>query len=281
MEVFLYPNTLKDQHLLVTRRAAKILRKAGVGLLAPLGCEEALSQTETRFLPDAQAFSEADAVLTVGGDGTLLRAAACCVAAGKPVLGVNLGRTGFLATCEVEEMPEKLARLAAGDFHCTDRGLLCAQAPEHGWRQMALNDVSIFGTSRLHPMDFSVFCDDVRVSRFRGDGLIVATPTGSTAYSFSAGGPILDAEANVFVLSPVCAHGGRTSPIVFSSARKLRIVAEMDNRTDVTASADSQPPCVLPPGACITISAAPQRLKLISFTNGEQFRAVETKLLRR
>ena len=94
MEVFLYPNTLKDQHLLVTRRAAKILRKAGVGLLAPLGCEEALSQTETRFLPGAQAFSEADAVLTVGGDGTLLRAAACCVAAGKPVLGVNLGRTG-------------------------------------------------------------------------------------------------------------------------------------------------------------------------------------------
>ena len=106
----------------MTRRAAKILRKAGVGLLAPLGCEEALSQTETRFLPDAQAFSEADAVLTVGGDGTLLRAAACCVAAGKPVLGVNLGRTGFLATCEVEEMPEKLARLAAGDFRCTDRG---------------------------------------------------------------------------------------------------------------------------------------------------------------
>ena len=253
------------------RRAAKILRKAGVGLLAPLGCEEALSQTETRFLPDAQAFSEADAVLTVGGDGTLLRAAACCVAAGKPVLGVNLGRTGFLATCEVEEMPEKLARLAAGDFRCTDRGLLCAQAPEHGWRQMALNDVSIFGTSRLHPMDFSVFCDDVRVSRFRGDGLIVATPTGSTAYSFSAGGPILMRKQTCLFCRCLRTWGAYVADCLFFSAKAADYSEIARNRTDVTASADSQPPCVLPPGACITISAAPQRLKLISFTNGEQF----------
>lgn len=281
MEVFLYPNTWKDAELTVTRRAAAILHDAGAGVLAPVGCEGALQGLAARFMPDAQAFAAADIVLTVGGDGTLLRAAPCCVAAGKPVLGVNLGRTGFLATCEVHELPEKLARLAAGAYSCTARGLLCAKAPAHGWQQIALNDVSVFGTSRLHPMDFSVYCDGVRVNRFRGDGLIVATPTGSTAYSFSAGGPILDAEAEAFVLTPVCAHGVRAAPFVFSAARQLQIQAEKDNRTDVIASADSQPPCILPPGACISISTAPQRLQLISFASGEQFRAVETKLLRR
>ena len=248
MSVLLYPNPTKDAGLAVTRQAAALLRRAGVPLLALQGEAQALSGLDVTFLPQAEAFRTADLILTVGGDGTLLRAAPNCVQAGKPVLGVNLGRTGFLATCEVEEMPEKLARLAAGDFALAPRSLLCAAAPEHGWQGLALNDVAVFGVSRLHPMDYAVFCDGIPVSRFRSDGLIVATPTGSTAYSFSAGGPILDAAAQAMVLTPVCPHGGRKAPLVLAAQRRLTILAESENRTDVTACTDSQNPCRLPPG---------------------------------
>ncbi len=281
MSVLLYPNPTKDASLAVTRQAAALLRRAGVPLLALQGEAQALSGLDVTFLPQAEAFRTADLILTVGGDGTLLRAAPNCVQAGKPVLGVNLGRTGFLATCEVEEMPEKLARLAAGDFALAPRSLLCAAAPEHGWQGLALNDVAVFGVSRLHPMDYAVFCDGIPVSRFRSDGLIVATPTGSTAYSFSAGGPILDAAAQAMVLTPVCPHGGRKAPLVLAAQRRLTILAESENRTDVTACTDSQNPCRLPPGARIEVTVAPQKLQLVSFGSADQFRAIENKLMRR
>lgn len=281
MAVLLYPNLIKDEKLTITKRAARLLAGFGVELLAMPEFEAQLAGLSIRFLPSEQAFAAADQVLTVGGDGTLLSAGPACAAAKKPVLGVNLGRTGFLATCEVNELPEKLARLAAGEYAVLPRSLLLATAPDQGWERTAMNDVVVFGTSRLHPTDFTVYCDGIRVTRMRGDGLIVATPTGSTAYSFSAGGPILDGDAQVTALTPVCAHGVRSAPIVFSAARKLSIQIEADNRSTATACADSQAPCLLPPGSKVDIRVAPQKLGLIVFSRAEQFRAIEDKLMRR
>lgn len=281
MAVLLYPNLLKDDKLAITKRAARLLSGFGLELLATPEYEASLCGLGIRFLTPGEAFAAADQVLTIGGDGTLLSAAPACVAARKPVLGVNLGRTGFLATCEVNELPEKLARLAAGEYSVLPRALLTASAPEQEWERMAMNDVVLFGTSRLHPSDFTVYCDGIRVSRLRGDGLIVATPTGSTAYSFSAGGPILDGDAQVMALTPVCAHGVRSAPIVFSSSRKLTIQVDADNRSTATVCADSQAPCLLAPGSKVDIRTAPQKLGLIVFSRAEQFRAIEDKLMRR
>lgn len=281
MAVLLFPNRMKDTNLAVTRRAAEQLLALSVPVLSVTGSEQELAGLSVTFLPEAEAFAAADQIVTVGGDGTLLRAAPLCVRAGKPVLGINLGRTGFLATCEVEEMPEKFARLARGAYELASRSLLQAAAPARHWQGLALNDVAIFGTSRLHPMDYSVFCDNIPVSRFRSDGLIIATPTGSTAYSFSAGGPILDAEAQAMVLTPVCAHGMHTAPLVFSAHRHLQILAETENRTDVTACTDSQNSCILPPGARVEVEVARETLHLIVFSQAEQFRAIDNKLMRR
>lgn len=281
MAVLLYSNRTKDDKLTVTKRAARLLHDLGVPLLALPDLQTDMGKLPMEFLPQDEAFAKADLVLTVGGDGTLLQAAPFCLTAGKPVLGVNLGRTGFLATCEVSELPEKLARLAAGNFTVASRSLLHAETQDRQWQKIAMNDIVLFGTSRLHPSDFTVYCDEVPVSRFRGDGLIVATPTGSTAYSFSAGGPILDADASVMVLTPICAHGVRSAPIVFAATRKLRILVEEQNRSSATVCADSQAPCLLSPGASIRIYTAPQKLGLIEFSHAEQFRAIETKLMRR
>lgn len=281
MPVLLLPNRTKDTDLTVTRNIASLLACSGSQALLADEFSADLAGAPARFLPRDQAFAQAQQVITVGGDGTLLRAAPECMAYKKPVLGVNLGRVGFLATCEVSELSQKIPRLAAGDFALESRHMLLAEVPGRGWKQIAMNDVVLFGRSRLHPMDYTVYCDGAFVSRYRSDGVIAATPAGSTAYSLSAGGPVLDARALVMVLTPVCAHGMRAVPLVFSADRHLTIVAEKDNRDSVYASADSDAQCELQPGEALNLTTAPDALQLIVFDGTEQFHAIETKLMRR
>lgn len=281
MSVLLIPNPTKDAGLAVTRQAAAVLAGLGVPVLMPQSFAEDTGLAGVQFLPEADAYCAADQVVTIGGDGTLLRAGLSCMKNGKPVLGVNLGRTGFLATCEVGELAAKLKRLAAGNFTLTARGLLHAEAPAHGWRADAINDIVVFGQTRLHPMDYKVYCDGAFVGSYRSDGMILATPTGSTAYSFSAGGPILDAAADVMVLTPVCAHNVHVAPLVFAAGRRLEIIADAENRDGSFACADSTDQCDLLPGESLLISSCPQRLHLIAFDDAEQFHAIENKLMRR
>lgn len=281
MAVLLIPNATKDQSLAVTKRAASLLREYGVPVLMTEPVLPRESFPEVTVLPEQDAYQQADLVVTIGGDGTLLRSGQACVRFHKPVLGVNLGRTGFLATCEVEEMPEKLRRLANEDYRLVQRGLLAADDPEGDWHCEAINDVVVFGETRMHPMDYRVYCDGSFVSSYRSDGLILATPTGSTAYSFSAGGPVLDGAADVMVLTPVCAHNVHTAPLVFAASRTLEIVADADNRDTCYACADSGARHKIQPGQRLRVTAAPVKLQLITFQESEQFCAIENKLMRR
>lgn len=281
MRVLLFPNRSKDTELAVTRQAVALLQSSGAEVLAGRRFLPLLGDMDLTFLPRAEAFRQADAVLTVGGDGTLLEAGAACIEQEKPILGINLGRTGFLATCEVSELAIKLPRLAAGDYTLEPRSLLLAECAAHGWQHTAINEVVLYGKSRLHPMDYTVFCDGVPVGRYRCDGIIAATPTGSTAYALSAGGPALDALAQVLEIIPICAHGGQHVPLVFSAGRRLTVTAEHENRDNIFVCADSQDPCELLPGDSVEICLSPKRLPLISFDHSEQFRAVINKLMRR
>ncbi|MBS6783304.1 NAD(+)/NADH kinase [Gemmiger sp.] len=281
MSVLLIPNPTKDTGLAVTRQAAAVLAGRGIPVLMPQAFAAADGLDGVRFLPEEQAYRAAEQVVTIGGDGTLLRAGLDCLAHGKPVLGVNLGRTGFLATCEVGELATKLNRLAAGDFTLVERGLLHARVPAHDWAADAINDIVLFGNTRLHPMDYKVYCDGAFVGSYRSDGMILATPTGSTAYSFSAGGPILDAAADVMVLTPVCAHNAHVAPLVFAASRKLEIIADAENRDGSFACADSSNQCSLLPGESLLVTGGGQHLQLITFDDAEQFHAIENKLMRR
>lgn len=279
MTVFLYPNKTKDTDLSVTCSAVRLLRDFGVRVLLDPRYSEQIGP-DADYLPAAQGISDADVVITVGGDGTLLRAANECLQDKKPVLGINLGRTGFLATCEVPQMPEKLKRLVKGEYRLEQRTLLQAES-SIGWQATALNDVVLYSHSRQHPMDYAVYCDGIFVGGFRSDGVIVATPTGSTAYSLSAGGPILDVTAPVFVMTAICPHGGQTAPLVFSGERHLKILSAPGNRDTVVASTDSQSSCTLAAGDSVEIFTAAQSLSYIVFDEAEQFRAIENKLTRR
>ena len=199
---------------------------------------------------------------------------------GKPVLGVNLGRTGFLATCESVSL-----RPSSNGWPRGSSPLPTPSAPRRGpgprLAADAINDLVVFGQTRLHPMDYKVYCDGALVGSYRSDGMILATPTGSTAYSFSAGGPILDAAADVLVLTPVCAHNVHAAPLVFAADRHLKIIADAENRDGSFACADSCSQCDLLPGESLLVTGCGQRLRLIAFDDAEQFHAIENKLMRR
>ena len=282
MSVLLIPNRGKDAGLSVTRHTAVLLRRQGLSvLMADEFAGDFTPLDGITFLPLDRAVNAAKQVLTIGGDGTLLRAGIFCAEHDRPVLGINLGRTGFLATCEVAELDSKIARLSAGDYTLTARSLLEASVPSRNWRAVAMNDVVLFGRTRIHPMDYKLICDGTFVSRYRSDGLIAATPTGSTDYSFSAGGPVLDACAPVMVLTPVCAHSVHAVPVVFGADRHITIVAEQENRDTVYACADSGPQCELAPGESLHITTSPKKVQLITFDPAEQLSAIESKLIRR
>ena len=281
MTVYISPNPGKISASEVALRAAQILQNHGASVLMCENLRTVCNAAGVVYLPLEQCLERTDVILTIGGDGTILHEANLSLKHAKPILGINLGRCGFLATCEVSEMESKLPAVARGEFQLDNRMLLYAHVLGHdGWEGHALNDVVVTKGRLQQAIDFSIYCDDILVEHYRGDGVIVATPTGSTAYSFSAGGPVLDAAADVVVLTPVCAHNAQVAPLVFAAGRRLELVADAENRDTCYACADSTAQCDLQPGDVLTVTAAPQKLQLITFYDSEQFHAIENKLMR-
>lgn len=276
MTVFLYPNLKKDPRLRVTRRAVSYLLEQKVRVLLKNDCDPIEG---TISVSAEEGFPQADAVLSVGGDGTLLRAAKKCVLFDVPILGVNIGRTGFLATCEVSEIEEKLALLLQGEYQLDPRSLL--EGTLNGASRYALNDIVLYNSQRQQAMDYSIYCDGSLVSAFRGDGVIVATPTGSTAYSLSAGGPILDSHIAGFVVNAICSHSLKNPPIVFSADRKITIRVNARDEQQALVSYDGGSLHPLEQGQEVSVHLAKKPVKLISFTPAEQFEAIDKKLLGR
>ena len=222
---------------------------------------------------------DCDIVITVGGDGTLLHAAAWAARWSKPVLGINVGRVGFLATVEASEL-ELLEKIASGEYTLDKRLMLTARiSGNHPYQNDALNDIVICKGSRTNTIRFEVYCDDILVNSYRGDGVILATPTGSTAYSLSAGGPILDAGIRGILVTPICAHSLNTPPMVFSANRRIRIVtSEYGQCGGAYLSTDGRDYVALEPKDEILIDVSSKCLSLVSFYEADQFRAIDKKL---
>lgn len=229
-------------------------------------------------LPGAQALTQADAVVTVGGDGTMLHAAKECARHGLPVLGINLGRTGFLATCELDEIEQKLHKLAAGEFSVEHRALLQAECTGADGPLIALNDLVVYSGHRRQTVDLDILCDGLPVSNCRGDGVILATPTGSTAYSLSAGGPILDARIRGLVVTSICAHSLQRPAIVFAADRRITVRPGADQRGPILISSDGEREIELPAGGELRAGLSEKSVKLITFNGTDQFDAIDKKL---
>ena len=217
MTVMISPNPDKQLADVIAVRAAQILLNHGSHVLMREELQASCNTMGVSYLPEKECLQQADVILTIGGDGTILHEANLTLEYKKPILGVNLGRCGFLATCEVDEMETKLAAVARGEYSLDSRMLLYARVlGEDNWKGHALNDVVVTKGRLQQAIDFSIYCDDILVEHYRGDGVIVATPTGSTAYSLAAGGPILDSRTKGIVVTPICPHSLASPAMVFA-----------------------------------------------------------------
>ena len=263
-------------------RAAQILLNHGSHVLMREELQASCNTMGVSYLPEKECLQQADVILTIGGDGTILHEANLTLEYKKPILGVNLGRCGFLATCEVDEMETKLAAVARGEYSLDSRMLLYARVlGEDNWKGHALNDVVVTKGRLQQAIDFSIYCDDILVEHYRGDGVIVATPTGSTAYSLAAGGPILDSQTKGVVVTPICPHSLASPAMVFAQERKLNVCVGQVADDEVFISCDGGTGYPLKAGATAEIRLSDQNVKLITFGRADQFQAIDQKLRKR
>lgn len=222
---------------------------------------------------------KADAVITLGGDGTILSVAPAAARLGLPVLGVNIGRLGFMTAVEVRGLYSALSRWLAGRWAESRRTMLEITMPGVRSPQLALNDavVRIGSTTRVTTIQASVGDEDI--GYFVGDGVIVATSTGSTAYSLAAQGPVMHPGVDALLLTPICAHSFSQRPIVFPADMTVRLTLTDQRRgNEVQLCLDGQRVYSVKPGDQIHIRRAPYKLKLLQDPGTTYFGVLREKL---
>ena len=222
-----------------------------------------------------------DLLIVLGGDGTLLGVARDIN--GKydvPILGVNIGNLGFLSSIEIQEFSEALKKIKNGQYIIQNRILLeCTMLnQDDNDKGKALNDVVIARGTLSRMAKFEVFIDNKLYYRFKGDGLIVSTPTGSTGYSFSAGGPFIYPDVDVIILTPICPHTRGMQPIVLKSSSEILIKAENYNG-EIYLTFDGQEAKQINDNTSIIIKKAKQIAKILLFDNYDYFNVLRQKIL--
>ena len=226
-KIVLFPNVNRDKGLVITRKVGAILEKLGRDIaICPVFDDETYAYSPMsgfRFAELDDELDGAEMIVSFGGDGTILRAARAAIETGTPILGINMGGKGFMADLEVEEI-DLIDSVAAGAYEIECRMMLDAEVirgNEVICRDFALNDIVIRGYNKM--IELSLYGDGQLISEFSGDGAIIATPTGSTAYSMAAGGPIVEPSAQNIIITPICAHVLEAKPYVLASDRRVSI----------------------------------------------------------
>ena len=224
---------------------------------------------------------EADLVIVVGGDGTLLGAARNLSDTNVPVLGVNLGRLGFLADVSPDQLHDTFTHIFAGKYQDEHRMLLHASILRNDTiigESDALNDVVIHKWDIARMIELETSINNRFLHSLRADGLIVATPTGSTAYALSGGGPLLHPTLEAIVLVPICPHTLSNRPIVVNSASHIEVMVQGGEHTEAQVTFDGQINIPLNPGDIIRIEQKPQQLHLLHPENHDHFQVMRNKL---
>lgn len=279
MTVYISPNPGKAMAYGISQRAAQILLTHGAQVLMQDGLQAECMTMGVEYLTQKECLERTDVILTIGGDGTILHEANLSLEYRKPILGINLGRCGFLATCEVDEMEAKLSAVARGEYFLDNRMLLYVRVlGDDSWEGHARNDVVMTKGRLQQAVDFSIYCDDILVEHYRGDGVIVATPTGSTAYSLAAGGPILDSQTKGIVVTPICPHSLASPAMVFAQERKINLCVGQVADEEVFISCDGNAGYSVKAGATAEVRLSDQVVQLITFSKADQFQAIDQKL---
>ena len=281
-KVILTPNPYRDEDFSTVREAQRILRETGMEVRVCLPFEVDRSYDlpkDIRFSRLERELPSASMVVCFGGDGTILHMAKAATRQGIPILGVNIGTMGFMAELESGEL-EQLRRIATGDYTIDERMMLDVTVYRDRdiiFHDIGLNDVVITKGAIARIVHLSVHCDGVQAMECGGDGIIVATPTGSTAYSLSAGGPIVEPEAKNMIITPICAHDIGSRCIVTSEKRVITVSMTKNARRNAFLSVDGGRALRMNMGDVATIKKSNLTTKLVRLQDRSFFDVVSTK----
>lgn len=280
--VILTPNPYRDKNFHTVRTAMRILQDAGIEprLCLPFEVDRSYElPRDLRFHKLDRELQNTELVICFGGDGTILHMAKAATRHGVPILGVNIGTMGFMAELESTEL-DKLSRLATEDYQIDSRMMLDVMVHRDRdiiYHDICLNDVVITKGAVARIVHLSVCCDGVQAMECGGDGIIVATPTGSTAYNLSAGGPIVEPEARNILVTPICAHDMVSRCMVASDKRVITVGLTHNARRNAFLSVDGGKAVRLNMGDIATIRRSNMETKLIRLKERSFYDVVNMK----
>ena len=282
-KVILCPNPYRDAQLRVAREAKRVLDEAGCPnvVCLPFRNQEKIEGFGLAIEPLQQELRGADLIVAFGGDGTILHLSKTAAHRDVPVLGVNLGSLGFMAELESKDLA-RLRDLCNGKYDVESRMMLDVNVLRDGrviYSNLALNEALIARGNVSRVIRLKISTEQGKLVDIAGDGVIVASPTGSTAYSLSAGGPVVEPTARNFIVSPICAHSVHANAYVLSSERVITVQTEKNSYKPVLLSVDGGRAFSLRSGDCVEVRRSKFDSKLVRLTKRSFCEILQKKML--
>lgn len=274
------PNLDKDVELKYTRLLVESIKKEGGNALVSEEISGRLG-LECGRVSDSEVYDNSDALICLGGDGTFLKAARKAYTRNLPVLGINLGSLGFLTEIDRNDIPQAAKRVIHNDFEIEERMMLEASVINGGEvvkKDIALNDVVVTRGALSRILNVKTYINDVFVDSFPSDGVIVSSPTGSTAYSLSAGGPIVDPDCDLIIISPICPHILYSRSVITTGNGVVRVEVDKKYCHDAMVTVDGQEGIEITGGQWVEVRKASNCVKMMRINTRNFFNILRTKI---
>ncbi len=276
MIVAVIPNLDKRGSAQTVDKLGPFFKNCGIEAYLP----DSICCSDYKHAPEADLYNIADIIVTIGGDGTIMRYGKVAAKYGKPILGINAGRMGYLADIEQSEY-KLLQKLKSGEYSIENRMMIHVTIKENDKvinEFDAINDAVITSGFIARIIDVSAYVGDDSIN-YRADGLIASTPTGSTAYSMSAGGPIIDPTMDGLCLTPICSHALSAKPILLGSDRVVKIKAFSKKRSDIFLSIDGRKAANIKPYTEIYVEKSKNTVQLVRLNDKSFFKTLSAKFI--
>ena len=283
MKTAIVVNLSKENAIYCAKQIVKLLRLNGAEICMLSECKPFYSDKKIVFSDTIEElFLQCDVAITVGGDGTIIHAAKYAAPCKKPIIGVNVGRLGFAADVEADEIGQ-LTRLLSGDYYSEMRMLLDIAVVKNNKSKhyLAVNDAVMAHGQLSKIVDFQLLLDDEIISKYRADGLLFSTPTGSTAYSLSAGGPILAPQMECILMTPVCPHSLFSRSVLFDGKSELSVMVKIPLGCSCVLTIDGEENINICDSDKVIIRKSSQRLELLSIHKRNFYKRLNEKLKER
>ena len=283
MNISVFANLNNDEIQRVARQALGVLNETDCKVYFSDAFKPRICDIHSDFLPESELMNICDVAIVIGGDGSTMKAAKNAAIHGKPTLGINAGRLGFLSGIEKNEL-QLLKKIAEGDYRADERIMLKAEITENGSvidTFHCLNDAVLSRGDLARLIDINITSDGRDLMNVRADGVIISTPTGSTAYSLAAGGPILSPDLNCFVITSICPHSIMDRSTVVNSSDKLTVEVSSDVNNNSFLTCDGEPPINISANSKVIISLSPYKARLIRLKPDNFYEVLKKKIIER